>query len=121
MRKLSVIILVLGLALVLALFPVSSSRADCTWIFHLDTDPELVCTPTDLYYTELTSVPDWCAYQQGDHVFLKFDHTLTNPPIDAYYFIPASADLNTSPPAGFDPWPFYIVHNQLQGCWYTFF
>lgn len=110
------------LCLTLTIAPASTLRAaasDCITIYHLDTDPDVYCAP-DLYYTELTTVPDWCAYQQGDHVFLKFDHNIPNPPIQAYYFVEAAYWDATAPP-GFDPWGFYVVNDELHGCTYVFF
>ena len=72
---------------------------------------ELVCYPE--YETPMTSQPDWCLYEHGDQVFVKFNSS--GQQIGWYVFY--ANDPNASrPSSAYDPTRFYVQHNPNGSC-----
>lgn len=75
------------------------------------------CDPP--YRQVLTEQPDWCQYQSGDGVYLKFDPNVAQAPIEGYYIVPIG-DYTSQPPDGFYPFRFYVYSNAPNCGWSIF-
>lgn len=97
-----------------------SALADCTWIYHVDQDPELVCTYSPVYFTVLTSEPNWCDYPEGAGAYVRFNPNIENAPITGWYVVPPG-DLTSAPPSGFYSFRLWVYDNQSLGCGVSWF
>ena len=67
---------------------------------------ELICYPE--YETHMTSQPDWCLYEPGDQVFVKFNSTGKQIGWYVYY---ANDPNATRPSTAYDQTRFFVQHN----------
>jgi len=115
------------LIIVIGSSTLSSARADCTYIFHPDTDPELVCDSSPVYYTVIdepdgVSTPDWCTYPEGAGAYARFDPNVPHAPITGWYVVPPGVSVDPSSlPSGFYPFRTWVYNNPQAGCGVSWF
>lgn len=116
MRKFAVFIAAAAVALAMEFACPANMMAGCTYIYHTDQDPEMVCSPD--YYTVLagTPEPDWCQFAYGDRVFVRWQNVGGYITQTGWYVIPV-ADTTSHPPQDFGQYPQDVVGQDCNLIW----
>lgn len=112
--KIAKVATVAALVMLIATLSATNLPASCTYVYHVDQDPEMVCSPD--YYTVLTSEPDWCQFAYGDWVLVRWQVVGGVLTLTGWYVIPA-ADTTSHPPQDFGQYPQDVVGQNCNLIW----